>query len=159
MPKVQPKLQSILQKALRKSRGERYQTISEMLADLRNLKAEVETQNLAPQTESIVGRIKQHRRVALLTLAAVILVAAVLAYSFYRPASARLRDSRALFQEARILAAHSSSHLEGRQNNPRVIQLLEKAVAADPEFAEAHAELALAYIIRLFLYAPEEKQL
>ena len=30
---------------------------------------------------------------------------------------------------------------------------------ADPGFAEAHAELALAYVIRLFLYAPEEKQL
>ena len=68
-------------------------------------------------------------------------------------------DSRALFQEARILASHSSSHLEGKRNNPRVIKLLERTVATDPKFAEAHAELAMAYIIRLFLYAPEEKVL
>ena len=68
-------------------------------------------------------------------------------------------DARALFQEAKVLAAHSSSHLEGRVNNPKVIALLEKAVKADPNFAEAYAELALAYVIRLFLYAPEEKEL
>ena len=68
-------------------------------------------------------------------------------------------NARALSQEAKVLAAHSSSHLEGRVNNPKVIALLEKAVKADPNFAEAYAELALAYVIRLFLYAPEEKEL
>lgn len=68
-------------------------------------------------------------------------------------------DARAFFQEAKVLAAHSSSHLEGRLNNPKVITLLEKAVRADPNYAEAQAELALAYVIRLFLYAPEEKDL
>jgi class 3 adenylate cyclase len=68
-------------------------------------------------------------------------------------------NARALSQEAKVLAAHSSSHLEGRVNNPKVIALLEKAVKADPNFAEASAELALAYVIRLFLYAPEEKEL
>src|SRR5213079_124365 len=36
------KLESILQKALRKNRDQRYQTIKEMLADLRNLKGEAE---------------------------------------------------------------------------------------------------------------------
>jgi tetratricopeptide (TPR) repeat protein len=68
-------------------------------------------------------------------------------------------EAQAYVQNARILAGRSSSHLEGEQNNPRVIELLEKAVALDPNFAEAHAELALAYTIRLFLYAPEEKDL
>lgn len=67
--------------------------------------------------------------------------------------------AQAYIQNARILARSSSSHLEGKQNNPRVIELLEKAVALDPAFGEAHAELALAYTIRLFLYAPEEKHL
>jgi class 3 adenylate cyclase/Tfp pilus assembly protein PilF len=68
-------------------------------------------------------------------------------------------DARALFQSAKALSGHSSSHLEGRRNNPRVIQLLERAVKADQNFAEAHAELALAYVIRLFLYAPKDKNL
>jgi serine/threonine protein kinase len=67
--------------------------------------------------------------------------------------------AQAYLQNARIIAARSSSHLEGKQNNPRVIELLEKAVALDPGFGEAHAELALAYTIRLFLFAPGEKKL
>src|SRR6478752_5441380 len=80
------KLESILQKALRKNSDERYQTIKEMLADLRNLKGELETEGSSPQTkvrvESIVSKIKLHKRRVLLTLAA-ILVAAAFAYSFY----------------------------------------------------------------------------
>ncbi|PYI81426.1 MAG: hypothetical protein DME26_19970, partial [Verrucomicrobia bacterium] len=68
-------------------------------------------------------------------------------------------EAQAYVQNARILAGRSSSHLEGKKNNPRVIELLEKAVTLDPGFGEAHAELALAYTIRLFLYAPEEKDL
>jgi serine/threonine protein kinase len=67
--------------------------------------------------------------------------------------------ARTLFERAKFLAKHSSSHLEGSQNNPRIISLLEDAVKADPSFAEAHADLALAYVIRLFLYAPEDKAL
>jgi serine/threonine protein kinase/TolB-like protein/Tfp pilus assembly protein PilF len=49
-----------------------------------------------------------------------------------------------------------------RQNiadNESAIGALEKAVAADPNFADAHAELAQAYVWKLFLFAPREKQL
>ena len=71
------KLESILQKALRKNSDERYQTIKEMLADLRNLKGELEAEGSSPQTkaraESIVSKIKRHKRGVLLTLAAAIL--------------------------------------------------------------------------------------
>jgi serine/threonine protein kinase len=67
--------------------------------------------------------------------------------------------AQAYLQNARIIAGRSSSHLEGKRNNPRVIELLENAVALDPNSGEAHADLALAYTIRLFVYAPEEKDL
>src|SRR6266480_2986882 len=81
------KLESILQKALRKNSDERYQTIKEMLADLRNLKGELEAEGSSPQTkaraESIVSKIKRHKRGVLLTLAAALLAAAAFAYSFY----------------------------------------------------------------------------
>src|SRR5436853_1620845 len=81
------KLESILQKALRKNSDERYQTIKEMLADLRNLKAEREAESSSPQinarVESIVSKIKGHRRGVLLTLAAAILVSGAFAYSFF----------------------------------------------------------------------------
>src|SRR6478752_7601923 len=81
------KLESILQKALRKNSDERYQTIKEMLTDLRNLKGELEAKASSPQTkvraESIVSKIKGRKRGVLLTLAAGILAAAAFAYSFF----------------------------------------------------------------------------
>jgi len=101
-------------------------------------------------------RVRQKKTRATATAVLVLLFLLMAGWQIYlksRP------DARALFQEAKVLAAHSSSHLEGRVNNPKVIALLEKAVKADPNFAEASAELALAYVIRLFLYAPEEKEL
>src|SRR5205809_4365542 len=86
LPDVPLKLESILQKALRKNSDERYQTIKEMLADLRILKEELEAESSLPQTkaraESIVSKIKGHKRGFLLTLAAAVLVAAAFAYSF-----------------------------------------------------------------------------
>src|SRR5438477_7250070 len=73
LPEVPLKLESIVQKALRKNRDERYPTIKEMLVDLRNLKGELE-QGGSPQikarAESIVSKIKRHKRGVLLTLAA-----------------------------------------------------------------------------------------
>src|SRR6266436_4894898 len=87
LPDVSLKLESILQKALRKNSDERYQTIKEMLAGLRILKGELEAEGSSPQTkaraESIVSKIKRHKRGVLLTLAAAVLVAAAFAYSFF----------------------------------------------------------------------------
>src|SRR6266478_5601397 len=87
LPDVPLKLESILQKALRKNSDERYQTIKEMLAGLRILKGELEAEGSSPQTkaraESIVSKIKGHKRGVLLTLAAAILATAALAYSFF----------------------------------------------------------------------------
>jgi TolB-like protein/Tfp pilus assembly protein PilF len=44
-------------------------------------------------------------------------------------------------------------------DNETAITALERAVAIDPTFAAAHAELAQAYVWKLFLFAPEEGQL
>ena len=100
LPGVSLKLESILQKALRKNRDERYQTIKEMLADLRVLKGELEAENSPPQTtvrgEAIVSKIKRHRRGALLTLAAALLVSAVIAYSFFFVAPARSANEKSI---------------------------------------------------------------
>src|SRR6266699_2359091 len=51
-PDVPAKLESILQKALRKNADERYQTIKEMLAELRILKAKLETESSLSQTKA-----------------------------------------------------------------------------------------------------------
>src|SRR5213080_497898 len=86
-PDVPLKLESVLQKALRKNSDERYQTIKEMLADLRILKGRLEVESSLPHTkaraESIIGKIKRHKVGMLLTLAtAALLAAAAVAYSF-----------------------------------------------------------------------------
>ena len=50
----------------------------------------------------------------------------------------------------------------GRQtksDNQTAIEMFDKAVAADPNFAAGHAELAQACVWRLFLFAPEERKL
>ena len=52
LPDVPAKLESILQKALRKSTDERYQTIKEMLAELRTLKGKLEAESSLSQTKS-----------------------------------------------------------------------------------------------------------
>ena len=99
LPDVPLKLDSILQKALRKNRDERYQTIREMLADLRDLKG-VEADGSSSQTkeraESITGKLKRHNLGVLLTLAAAILAAAAFAYFFYFAASAPSPDEKSI---------------------------------------------------------------
>ncbi|PYK19212.1 MAG: hypothetical protein DME55_05155, partial [Verrucomicrobia bacterium] len=86
LPDVPLKLESILQKALRKNRDERYQTIKEMLVDLRILKEQLAAESSFLQTKarpgSIVSKIKSHKRGVLLTLAVALLATAAVAYSF-----------------------------------------------------------------------------
>src|SRR6185437_9206264 len=100
LPDVPLELESILQRALRKNSDERYQTIKEMLADLRNLKGELEVEGSSPQTkahaESHVSKIKRHKRGVLLTLAAAILAAAAFAYSFFFVAPAPLPNEKSI---------------------------------------------------------------
>ena len=100
LPDVPLKLESILQKALRKNSDERYQTIKEMLADLRSLKGELETESSLPQTtaraEPLVSKIRRHKRGVLLTLAAALLVAAAVAYSFFVVAQAPLPNEKSI---------------------------------------------------------------
>jgi serine/threonine protein kinase/Tfp pilus assembly protein PilF len=99
-PDVPFKLESILEKALRKNSAERYQTIEEMLADLRVLKGELEAESSLSQTnartESIVSKIKRRKRGVLLTLAAAILVSAAVAYSFLFLARAPLPNEKSI---------------------------------------------------------------
>ena len=87
-PDVPARLESILQKALRKNTDERYQTIKEMLAELRNLKAKLEAERSLSQTKSArdfkVSKLQRPRRVLLITLVAAVLAAmAVASFLFF----------------------------------------------------------------------------
>src|SRR5882724_4738985 len=100
-PQVPAELERIVRKALRKDREERYQTIKDLLIDLRNLRKELElsaemersapptgramssgqsaaaTAHSASSAEYIVTEIKQHKRAAALILGTIIIVSAV----------------------------------------------------------------------------------
>lgn len=47
---------------------------------------------------------------------------------------------------------------QNKDDNEAAITALERAVATDPNFASAYAELAQAYVWKLFLFAPGERQ-
>jgi serine/threonine protein kinase/Tfp pilus assembly protein PilF len=100
LPDVPLKLESILQKALRKKSEERYQTIKEMLADLRMLNGKLEAESSLPQVkaraESVVSKIKRHKRGVLVTLAVALLAAAAVAYSFFFVTPASLPNEKSI---------------------------------------------------------------
>src|SRR4029450_8501268 len=101
LPEVPAKLESILQKALRKNTDERYQTIKEMLAELRSLKAKLEAESSLPQTKSSgdsnASEIKRPKRGVLVTLvAAALLAAAAVAYFFFFVAPAALANEKSI---------------------------------------------------------------
>jgi len=100
LPAVPRKLESILQKALRKNSDERYQAIKEMLAELRNLKGELEAEGSSTQTkapaESILSKIKRHKQGVLLAAAAAILACAAVVYSFFFVAPAPSANEKSI---------------------------------------------------------------
>jgi len=88
-------LEAILQKALCKNRDERYQTINEMLADLRSLQGELEAPG-SSRARSIVGKVTRHKRAVLLTLAATLLAAGGFAYTAFFVAPARPPNKKSI---------------------------------------------------------------
>jgi TolB-like protein/Tfp pilus assembly protein PilF len=72
----------------------------------------------------------------------------------------QFRNARRVNPEAYDLYLRGRFYLnrQSRDDNEAAITALERAVATDPTFAEAHAELAQAYVWKLFLFAPAEGQ-
>jgi eukaryotic-like serine/threonine-protein kinase len=72
----------------------------------------------------------------------------------------RLASARPVNPQAydEYLRGRFYANRQNRADNETTIKTLERAVALDPTFAAAHAELALAYVWRFFLFTPEEKQ-
>lgn len=98
-PNLPVKLQSIVQRALRKDSNERYQTVEEMVADLRNLARELEVDNSSQKRSGrslAASRIKKHKRLALVIVAAGILGAAVFLHFFRRPPSSKLPGEKSI---------------------------------------------------------------
>lgn len=169
-------LEQILRKCLEKDRERRYLTMREVARALENVRRECESGvAVVPTVDSAAatsrleaannaaqrsGFLTSRLGLALATLVMLVAVASV--YALF------LRDSRkAPSAKAKSVSSPAFDYYlrgkvnvgsETRENNETAIKLLEPAIAADPNFAPAYAELARAYHIKAFYFASEAEK-
>ena len=160
----------LVRKCLEKDAALRYQTMGDLISDLQQIRKETESGHVLPGTApkpakpklaSAASEQTRHRlsasRLAVL-LGAVALVAVAAAYMGWSrrakssPTSVVLSTDKGAYDAYMRGKVKVSS--ENQQNNEAAINLFEQAVAADPNFAAAYAELARAYSIKARLFAP-----
>jgi tetratricopeptide (TPR) repeat protein len=169
-------LEQILRKCLEKDRERRYQTMREVATDLETMRRECESGDLvfptidrAAATIRMGGTNRTANRHALPTsrpgmaLAAVVMltaVASVYALFFRSPHTVPSSSAKSVNSAAYdfYLRGKINVSSENRENNESAIKLLEQAIAADPNFASAYAELARAYNIKAFYYASDAEK-
>jgi serine/threonine protein kinase/Tol biopolymer transport system component len=98
-PKAPPELERIVAKALRKDREERYQIVTDLLVDLKDLKRELELETKSGRAgrsktdaearatssaEYLLGEIKRRKRGVILALAALLVIGASIAYWLFQ---------------------------------------------------------------------------
>jgi len=175
---VPDELQRIVSKMLRKNKDERYQTMKDVLTDLKDLRENLSFEeklerSAPPQTENATAilqpttgdankktaetqrsfsqNIKTRKLLVAFTLFAVLLAGAILFYQYWNlNGSPSARD---LYLQGRFYSVR-----ENKADNDKAIQLLEQAAALDPNHALTHAELARAYGTRSFQFEPHQKQ-
>jgi eukaryotic-like serine/threonine-protein kinase len=175
---------TLIRKCLEKDVGQRYQTMDELISDLEKVRRQYEsgqdgsnaTTLTATKTRSTLEaprvtskaasgsfawRWSRGRKIEVI-LAAVILAVAAGVYTLSyrsRPAPGTKPPSTAAYDDYMRGKVIVSS--ENPDDNESAIKLFQQAVAADPNFAAAYAELARAYSIkaRFFAPVPEKKKL
>jgi serine/threonine protein kinase len=170
-----PGIERVIGQCLQKNREQRYQTMREVRLELESVRRALESgviQSPAPDQPLSTNRSAQRaapvggssKRVVLATIVGAIVVAAASYAALKKPFQGEAaRSSQAINSPAYDLYLRGKVNVgsENRENNDAAIKLLTQAVAADPAFAPAHAQLARAYNIKAFYYAPdaEKKQL
>ena len=167
----------LIRKCLEKDAGRRYQTMADLISDLEQIRREYESGQVRPPTrpaseatplkaEAATGgtarRWSRRRKFELVMTAAVLAVAAVVYTLSFRPQHvvSGAKSANATAYDAYMRGKVNVSS-ENPDDNEAAIKLFEQAVAADPTFAAAYAELARAYSIkaRFFAPVPEKKKL
>jgi tetratricopeptide (TPR) repeat protein len=168
----------LIRKCLEKDAGLRYQTMGDLISDLEQIRREYESGQVRPTTrpaseatplkaEAATGgtgrRWSRRRKIELIMTAAVLAVAAVvytLSFRSRQVAGSGAKSANAAAYDAYMRGKVNVSS-ENPDDNETAIKLFEQAVAADPTFAAAYAELARAYSIkaRFFAPVPEKKKL
>jgi len=164
----------LLRKCLEKDAALRYQTMGDLIFDLEQIRREYESGQVRPtsavatvKSNAISGPKKRGLRGSRRELALAALVLAVAAsmymWSFRTQKPTRApgpkTDNRSAYDSYMRGKVNVSS--ENPDNNEAAIKLFEQAIAADPNFAAAYAELARAYSIKARYFAPvaEKKKL
>src|SRR6266540_1837337 len=167
-------LEQVVGKCLAKPREARYQSAAELIVALKTLPPGSQTKGAT--THRVEGTRPRSASWRWLPIAAtaLLLVVGLVWFLSWRRSQASQPDQIKLTSQEQIRQANVHSvnpkaydeYLSGRfyanrQNkadNETAIMKLERAVALDPNFAAAHAELAQAYVLRFFLFTPGEKQ-
>ncbi|HYJ90692.1 MAG TPA: protein kinase [Pyrinomonadaceae bacterium] len=182
---VPDELQRVVLKMLCKKPDDRYQTMKDLLTDLKDLKEQAsgrydpisspehnqetaimerttgDLRHTTVESETSVRRYRQPKWTrgivvtAFLTLA---IAATVIIVSFYsRKPTEALNTARSPAYDLYIRGKVKVSSVN-KEENSAAISLLEQAVSIDPNYAEAWAALAKAYNFRSFYFAPEAEK-
>ena len=167
-PTAPPLLQRIVDRCLAKEPSSRYPTLSDAADDLHTVLQQTDSEASAPTVEFDHAPIelpaRPHRRRALAAgLLLTVLFAAVVLWRRKAPATAEgaqivNRPSAVARAYDDYMRARVNVSNENPANNDKAIQLLESAVSADSKLAPAYAELARAYNIKSFYYAPRSQR-
>ena len=173
-PEATAEMERIVRKCLAKDREARYQSAAELILALKTLPPGDQSEGAtARKVDGPRPRLASWHRRLIATMALLLVVGLVWFLYWRRAPAARPDQIKLTSQEQRRLTSARpinptayDDYLRGRyyanrQNkadNETAITTLGRAVALDPTFAAAHAELAQAYVWRFFLFAPGEKQ-
>jgi eukaryotic-like serine/threonine-protein kinase len=171
----------LIRKCLEKDAALRYQAMGDLISDLEQIRREYESGQVRPATKptpqatpvnpeaAVTGptgrwsRLRDSRLGLVLTAVALAVAAVMYTLSFrtQKPTPAPgAKSANAAAYDAYMRGKVNVSS-ENPDNNEAAIKLFEQAVAADPNFAAAYAELARAYSIkaRYFAPVPDKKKL
>lgn len=124
-PQSPAELERIVNKALRKNRDERYQTVKDLLLDLKSLKKELEVEahierSSAPErfalrsssVEYIINQLKEQKRSATLVFATLLIAVAALVYFFYFANRGEAIDSVAILPFVNVSGDPNTEYLD-----------------------------------------------
>src|SRR5262245_44581647 len=167
-------LEQVVGKCLAKTRYARYQSAAELIVELKTLPPGIQTIGATTHRVEVARPRSASWRWLPIAATALLLVIGLVWFLSWRRPTARQPDQTKLTSQEQLRPANAPPvnqeaydyYLSGRfyanrQNkadNETAIMKLERAVALDPNFAAAHAELAQAYVWRFFLFTPGEKQ-
>ncbi len=158
----------LIRKCLEKDAAQRYQTMGDLIPDLAQIRRECESGQVNPVSDASPVKEKEaiphgrwHRLgvskpALILTAVALVVAAAVYTLSFRTPkptSASGVKSANPAAYDAYMRGKVNVSS-ENPENNEAAIKLFQEAIAADPSFAAAYAELARAYSIKARLFAP-----